>query len=254
MEGADPRLIRHGINLSKQGYKNIVIHTVDSDVLLLLIAYANKMIENETEFINVNIRTGLHARTYDVIQLRDMIGHHRSLALPFFHAFTGCDITSSFYRYGKCKFWDTWIGEDPEVTSTFIKLSNVPTEIREDQICKIENVLVSIYYPGQKYLNIDDAQLKRFLIQHIKRSALQPGWVWKDCESNINIPDPATWGWLCLSLNPLTYCPKWYETLVDIKKRILTCSGKSFKCDNCKCAKEKVSYTEYCGCERKCVK
>ena len=107
MEGADPRLIRHGINLSKQGYKNIVIHTVDSDVLLLLIAYANKMIENETEFINVNIRTGLHARTYDVIQLRDMIGHHRSLALPFFHAFTGCDTTSSFYRYGKCRFWDT---------------------------------------------------------------------------------------------------------------------------------------------------
>ena len=220
-----------------RGIKTYSYHTIDSDVLLSSIAYANKMIGNGTEFINVNL-----------------VRHHRSLSLPFFHAFTGCDITSSFYRYGKCKFWDTWIGEDPEVTSTFIKLSNVPTEIREDQICKIENVLVSIYYPGQKYLNIDDAQLKRFLIQHIKRSALQPGWVWKDCESNINIPDPATWGWLCLSLNPLTYCPKWYETLVDIKKRILTCSGKSFKCDNCKCAKEKVSYTEYCGCERKCVK
>ena len=200
-----------------------------------------------------------------------MIGRHRSLALPFFHAFAGYDTTSSFYRYRKYKFWDTWMREDPEVTSTFIELSNAPTEISEYQICKIENFLVSIYYPGQKCLSIDDARLKSFLrspapdlrsmiisrsglIQHIKCSALQAGWVWKGCKSNINIPDPTTWGWLCLSLNPLTYCPKWCETLVDIKKCILACSCKSFKCNNCKCAKEKVSCIEYCGCERKCVK
>ena len=246
VEEADARLIRHGINLSNHGYKNILIHTVDSDVLLLSIAYANKMIENGTEFINVNLGTGLDAKTCDVIQLRDMIGHHHSLALPFFHAFTGCDTTSNFYRYGKCKFWDTWMREDPEVTSTFIELSNAPTEIKEDQICKIENFLVSIYYPGQKYLSIDDTQLKNFfrspapdlrsiiisrsgLIQHIKCSALQVGWVWKGCENNINIPDPTTWGWLCLSLNQLTYCPKWCETPDDTKKCILTCSCKSFK-------------------------
>ena len=160
--------------------------------------------------------------------------------------------------------------EDPEVTSNFIELSNTPTEIREDQICKIEKFLVSIYYPGQKNLSIDDARLKSFLrspaldlgsiiisrsglIQHIKRSVLQAGWVWKGCESNINIQDPTTWGWLYLSLNPLT-CPKWCETLVGIKKCILTCSYKSFKCDNCKCSKQKVSCIEYCGCKRKCVK
>ena len=54
VEEAEARLIQHGINLSKQGYKNILIHTVDSDVFLLSIAYANKMIENGAEFINVN--------------------------------------------------------------------------------------------------------------------------------------------------------------------------------------------------------
>ena len=110
VEEADARLIRHRINLSKQGYKNILIlYIVDSDVLLLLIAYANKMIENGNEFINVNLGKGLDATTYNVIQLRDMIDYHGSLALPFFHAFSGCDITSSFYHYGKCKFWGTWM-------------------------------------------------------------------------------------------------------------------------------------------------
>ena len=126
---------------------------------------------------------------------------------------------------------------------------------------KSKNFLVSIYYPAQKYLSIDDARLKSFLrspapdlrsiiisrsdlIQHIKLSALEAGWVWKGCESNINILDPTTRGWLCLFLNSLTYCPKWWETLVDIKKCILTCSCKSFKCNNFKCAKEKVSCIE----------
>ena len=80
VEEADARLMRHRINSSKQGYKNILIHTVDSDVLLLLIAYTNKIIENGTEFINVNLGTGIDAKTYDVIQLRDMIGHHHSIA------------------------------------------------------------------------------------------------------------------------------------------------------------------------------
>ena len=47
VEEADARLIRHEINLSKQGYKNILIHSVDSDVLLLSIAYVNKMNVNK---------------------------------------------------------------------------------------------------------------------------------------------------------------------------------------------------------------
>ena len=48
-------MIRHGINLSKQGYKYILIHTVDSDVLLLSVAYGNKKIGNGIEFINVDL-------------------------------------------------------------------------------------------------------------------------------------------------------------------------------------------------------
>ena len=60
----------------KQGNKNILIRTVDSDVLLFSIDYANKRTENGTEFINVNLVLELDAKTYDVIQLRDMIGHH----------------------------------------------------------------------------------------------------------------------------------------------------------------------------------
>ena len=30
-------------------------------------------------------------------------------SVPYFHALTGCDLTSSFYQLGGAKFWKTWM-------------------------------------------------------------------------------------------------------------------------------------------------
>ena len=38
----------------------------------------------------------------------DHIGAHRALALPSFHAFTGCDTTAPFFHKGKKLAWETW--------------------------------------------------------------------------------------------------------------------------------------------------
>ena len=44
-EEADIKLIRHCINLADQGYRHIVLRTVDSDVLVLMLAYSHVMIK-----------------------------------------------------------------------------------------------------------------------------------------------------------------------------------------------------------------
>ena len=44
-EEADTKLIRHCINLADQGYKHIVLRTVDSDVLVLMLAYSHVVIQ-----------------------------------------------------------------------------------------------------------------------------------------------------------------------------------------------------------------
>ena len=38
---------------------------------------------------------------------------------------TGCDIVSSFFNQGKCKFWDWWIGsqEEEALKTVFMELS-----------------------------------------------------------------------------------------------------------------------------------
>ena len=197
---------------------------------------------------------------YNILQLGDKIGHEKWLALPFFHVFTGYDNTSSFYRQGKCKFWDKWMknGGCHNVTETFTVLSYAPELIDETHIVSIKNYLMSVYFAsGHKYSNMDEADVSFFklpnahirstitsrvgLIEHIKRSSLQAGWIWKSWGVSIEIPNPTLWRWLCPSVNPMTFLPEWCETSSHANKCIITWSCRSTKCDNCKCSKQNIS-------------
>ena len=46
---ADPRIIRHVINLGKKGYTNVQVKTVDSDVVILCLTYADVAMSNGIE-------------------------------------------------------------------------------------------------------------------------------------------------------------------------------------------------------------
>ena len=59
------------------------------------------------------------------------LGHDACRALLFFHAFTGCDMTSSMCGIGKRTAWAAW-QRYPEITNIFIKLTNDPSSIDED--------------------------------------------------------------------------------------------------------------------------
>ena len=59
---------------------------------------------------------------YNVHEICVGLGPDICKRLPFFHALTGCDTTSSFYKVGKNRFWNEWIKvdkEDPSLTSAF---------------------------------------------------------------------------------------------------------------------------------------
>ena len=49
-EEADQRLVRHALNLLRNGYKSILIRTIDTDVLNLLISYFSQL---ELDDVNV---------------------------------------------------------------------------------------------------------------------------------------------------------------------------------------------------------
>ena len=45
----------------------------------------------------------------DIINNFNKLGVSVCKGLAFFHAFTGCDTVSSFYKVGKAKFWAVWL-------------------------------------------------------------------------------------------------------------------------------------------------
>ena len=47
---------------------------------------------------------------------------------------------------------------------------------------------------------------KSAFIERIKRSAIQVGWVWRECLRNLELPNPTSWGWKMISI-PL---PRFY--------------------------------------------
>ena len=104
-EEADQKLVRHMLQCVKSGIKNIVVRTIDTDVLILLLAYRH-FAGNFDSKIYAWFTVGKNVSFYDVYKLAVHLGEKKCQALPFFYTFTGCDIVSSFFNQGKCKFWD----------------------------------------------------------------------------------------------------------------------------------------------------
>ena len=89
------------------------------------------------------------------------------------------------------------------------------------------------------------------LLQHIKRAAIQPGWVDYQCKENTDLPDPSEWGW---TKRNGSYIPLWQDidSPINIENVISTCSCQSKKCLNCQCAKKDVPCISFCKCHRSC--
>ena len=110
-EEADPRIIRHAINQVKNGINCITIETVDSDVLVLSISNIQKILEAGAFSVFVRL---LH-KEYDIIEIYKKLGPDLCNALAFFHSFTGCDTSSSFFGKGKTTLFDAWLSF-PQIT------------------------------------------------------------------------------------------------------------------------------------------
>lgn len=87
--------------------------------------------------------------------------HKRSLALPVFHAFTGCDTVSFFSSKSKKSAWHTW-SVFPEVTKSFLEIANVPSELSADCKENIERFAVLLYDRGSELSSVDEARQQLF--------------------------------------------------------------------------------------------
>ncbi len=97
-EEADTRIIIHVKDSLQRGNNTIMIRTVDTDVVVLLVGHFYSLCEQHPNVdIWVAFGTGKHFCYYHINTICSNLGVEKSWALPPFHAFTGCDTTSSFF-------------------------------------------------------------------------------------------------------------------------------------------------------------
>ena len=126
----------------------------------------------------------------------------------FFHAFTGCNTVSSFYKVGKAKFWAVWLAKikagDTTLSNIFKKFSNCPMNIEVNEFDMLCNFVYKAYGLTKQALfktrrtdhlisapNVNLRMLVPFpsgILQHIKRAYIQVGYSWILSEIETSIP------------------------------------------------------------------
>lgn len=109
-EEANIRTCIHLKDALEKGARNILIRTVDTDVVIL--------VKHPSFELWVVVGVGKSYQEIRINSVNDKLGKDKSIALPSFHAFTGCDTTLQFFGKGKSPAWVAW-ESFPEATGAF---------------------------------------------------------------------------------------------------------------------------------------
>lgn len=164
-EEADTRILVHVLNALEMGARSISVRTVDTDVVVILVGHFFDMHRAHGPFdVWVAFGMGKHYRCLYINAICNHLGEPRSSALPAFHAFTGCDTTSSFLGRGKKTAWEAW-KSFPDVTNAFLQIRAnpfQPIDVMSSQFSILERFTVVIYDKSNTSGSVNKARRELF--------------------------------------------------------------------------------------------
>ena len=267
-EEADTRMLLHTYHAVQCGHKRILLRTVDTDVLVLSVASIPKLHEfDKSVEVWIGFGTGKHHRYIPAHGIANSLAPQVALALPAFHAFTGCDTVSMFFGKGKKTALNTW-NAFTDVTDAFTELSSHKPVIDGKLMASLERFVVLLYDRSSTNATVDTARKHMFvhkgrqfdnipptraaLDQHVLRTAYQAGCVWgQSLVPAPSLPSPQDWGW---SLENDQWVPLW-TTLPDVVhscQELISCSCVKGCRGRCSCAKNDLRCSNLCRCSEQC--
>ena len=81
--------------------------------------------------------------------------------IPFFHAFSGCDVASAFLGKSKLIAWQTW-DVYPEASEVFAKLSMYQPVFGDEEKKVLERFVIIMYDRSSSATDIDSVRLDMF--------------------------------------------------------------------------------------------
>ena len=158
--------------------------------------------------------------------------------------------------------------ERDRITTTLIKLGNLPEDITSEDVSNIELLVKTVYFGNNQNADLNQLRKDQFnrsttndlkkiapnsdaLYMHILRTVYVAGFEWVECIQNVSIPDPSLRGYI---LKDRVLVPKWLPNpwTFDLKKFLKICKCKTPNCKTCKCAELKIPCLPLCQCNHKC--
>ena len=141
-EEVDSRRLLHVSHTAQHGHHQMLIRTVDTDVVVLAVFTINHLPTGCELWLAFG--TGKTFRYLSAHQIAASFGPEMSYALPIVHALTGCDTVSSFAGHRKKTAWSTWKSW-PELTDALLILADEPKEIPGDVMNIIERFVILLF-------------------------------------------------------------------------------------------------------------
>ena len=178
-------------------------------MVVLAVASAQRL--NITEMW-IAFGAGKNFRYLPAHEMADALGPDRCVALPMFHACTGCDTVSCFGGRGKRTACDMWNAYD-EVTSAFCALAATPETVEKlagstgtISSPAVRTVLAARNLSVERESSCSHRKVelltvflrhKQYFLLHTKRAAYQAGHCWAQTMiATPELPSPSEWGWV----------------------------------------------------------
>lgn len=156
-EETDIRVILHVDHTAHNGHNKILIHTVDTDVVVLAVVLVCTL-EEETD-VCVSFDIG---KAFWFLVAHEMAwALRKGQTLPMFYALMGCDMVFCFTRHGKRTAWSVWTNL-PQLTQTLTDLSIAPDHIDEDAMHTIKRFIILLSDRISTTININKGHHKLF--------------------------------------------------------------------------------------------
>ena len=269
-EEADSRIMLHLQHAVMAGHKVAFVRTVDSDAVVLSIPHYPTFQNLGLTGLWIGFGCGKNYRGTPVHEVSAQLGPNRCLALPFFHASTGSDLTSRLFGIRKKTAWNAWL-HCPEVTETMVTLMHQPEELTEDSVHMrhIERLTVQIYNKNCSCTTVNEAwqmlfthnlrnlecipPTKAALYQYVKRGVFVSVFIWHGALARESrLPAPADYGW------EFTRTAAWVHYWTHLENASIACSlllhcycSKVYK-GRCKWCKGGLTCTPLCKCQGGC--
>jgi len=136
-EEADSRMFYHLANIPTPN--NVVVRTSDTDCLIIALGCYQLFDQSLKIWIEAGLLTNNTQRYISINQMHAALGETLCNSLPAYHAFTGCDYTSSFNRKGSIRPLKL-LQKNHDAQAAFSQLGRV-TEVSEGTVsCQHRNV------------------------------------------------------------------------------------------------------------------